>query len=78
MDLPEQQAGPKAVKPPQLGVISMDGGRYQRRDHFGDKDRPSDVNHWKEDKVGCLLSMTGCVHESDPAHGRDVLWLRSD
>ncbi len=67
MDLPKQQAGSKAVKPPQLGVISMDGGRYQRRDHFGDRDRPSDTNHWKEDKVGCLLSMTGSVHESDPA-----------
>jgi len=66
MDLPKQQAGSKAVDPPEIGVISMDGGRYQRRDHFGEKDRPPDANHWKEDKVGCLLSMSGCVHESDP------------
>lgn len=67
LDLPKQQAGSKAVGPPEIGVVSMDGGRYQRRDHFGDKDRPPDANHWKEDKVGCLLSMDACVHESDPA-----------
>jgi len=67
MDLPKQQAGSKAATPPEIGVISMDGGRYQRRDHFGDKDRPSDTNHWKEDKVGCLLSMRGPLHENDPA-----------
>jgi len=66
MGLPQQQAGSKAFTPPEIGVISMDGGRYQRRDHFGDKDRPPDTNHWKEDKVGCLLSMTGSLHESDP------------
>jgi hypothetical protein len=67
MDLPRQQAGSKAVEPPQIGVVMMDGGRYQRRDHFGDKSRPPEANHWKEDKVGCLLSMTGCVHQDDPA-----------
>lgn len=67
MDVPKQQAGSKAVEPPEIGVISMDGGRYQRRDHFGDAARPPEANHWKEDKVGCLLSMTGCMHQSDPA-----------
>lgn len=66
MYIPRQQAGSRAVAPPQVGVISMDGGRYQRRDHFGDKDRPPNQNHWREDKVGCLLSMTSCVHRSDP------------
>ncbi len=67
LDLPRQQAGSKAVEPPDIGVVSIDGGRYQRRDHFGEKDRPPDANHWKEDKVGCLLCMDGCIHESDPA-----------
>jgi len=67
MDLPKQQAGSQASVPPQIGVISMDGGRYQRRDHFGDENRPPDTNHWKEDKVACLLSMRGCVHEKDPS-----------
>lgn len=67
MDLPKQQTGSQAAAPPEIGVISMDGGRYQRRDHFGDKDRPPESNHWKEDKVACLLSMTGCEHTTDPA-----------
>jgi hypothetical protein len=67
LDLPQQQAGSTAVEPPQVGVIMMDGGRYQRRDHFGQKDHPAGENHWREDKVGCLLSMCGEVHESDPA-----------
>ena len=66
MDFPKQQAGSQAVAPPQVGVISMDGGRYQRRDHFGEKDRPPNQNHWREDKVGCLLTMTSSVHPSDP------------
>lgn len=66
MDLPKQQAGSSAVEPPEIGVISIDGGRYQRRDHFGQPDRPPDQNHWREDKVGCLLSMAGPVHDSDP------------
>lgn len=66
MDLPRRQAGSRAAEPPQVGVVSMDGGRYQRRDHFGDKDRPPDQNHWREDKVGCLLSMTSSEHQSDP------------
>jgi len=67
MDLPKQQAGSQAIAPPEIGVISMDGGRYQRRDHFGDKDRPAESNHWKEDKVACLLSMRGQVHANDPS-----------
>jgi hypothetical protein len=66
MDLPKQQIGSTAVDPPQIAVTAMDGGRYQRRDHFGEKDRPSREKHWREDKVGCLLSMVGERHESDP------------
>lgn len=66
MDLPKQQVGSTAVEPPQVGVTMMDGGRYQRRDHFGEKGRPTKENHWREDKVGCLLSMQSETHESDP------------
>lgn len=66
LDLPKQQVGSTAVDPPRLGVISMDGGRYQRRDHFGEKGRPAKENHWREDKVGCLLSMQSDVREIDP------------
>ena len=66
MAIPKQLAGSTAVEPPEIGVISMDGGRYQRRDHFGEKDRPPGQNHWREDKVGCLLSMAGGTHQNDP------------
>ena len=76
MDLPKRRSGSQAVAPPQIGVISIDGGRYQRRDHFGDKDRPAGSNHWKEDKVGCLLSMTGRKYAVDTAHDFHE-WLES-
>jgi len=66
MDLPKQQSGSSAVDPPPIAVIMMDGGRYQRRDHFGEKNRPEREKHWREDKVGCLLSMSGPRRESDP------------
>ena len=66
MDLPKQHVGSTAVEPPQIAVTEMDGGRYQRRDHFGEKDRPAKEKHWREDKVGCLLCMRGDMHESDP------------
>lgn len=66
MDLPKQQIGSAAVDPPQIAVTMMDGGRYQRRDRFGEKDRPAREKHWREDKIGCLLSMNGEMHESDP------------
>lgn len=66
MDLPKQRIGSAAVDPPQIAVTMMDGGRYQRRDRFGEKDRPVREKHWREDKVGCLLSMSGEMHASDP------------
>ena len=66
MDLPKQQIGSTAIDPPQIAVTAMDGGRYQRRDHFGEKDRPAREKHWREDKVGCLLSMSGPTYETDP------------
>jgi hypothetical protein len=66
MDLPKQQIGSTAVDPPQIAVTMMDGGRYQRRDRFGEKDRPAREKHWREDKVGCLLSMQSETHQSDP------------
>jgi hypothetical protein len=66
MDLPKQQIGSSAVDPPRIAVTMMDGGRYQRRDHFGEEDRPAREKHWREDKVGCLLSMSGVTRQSDP------------
>lgn len=53
------------VRPVDLvGVVMMDGGRYQRRDHFGEADYTG--SHWKEDKVGLVLEMQGAAHEDDP------------
>ena len=68
MTLPKRRAGNRAVEPPPLAVISMDGGRYQRRDNFRKKPtRQKRGKHWRETKVGCLLSMDSKVHQSDPA-----------
>ncbi len=52
----------------------MDGGRYQRRDHFALRgeaksrgtSKDESKTHWRETKVGCLLSMTSQVHQEDP------------
>ena len=41
-----------------VAVISVDGGRYQRRDNFlGEPNRDPAGKHWRETKVGVLLSM---------------------
>jgi hypothetical protein len=67
MPLPRRRAGSQAAEPPPLAVVSMDGGRYQRRDNFrSDPARHEGGKHWRETKVGCLLSMDGAVHEDDP------------
>lgn len=52
---------------PELGVVMMDGGRHQRRDHFGQPRGSDRSTHWKEDKVGLCLSMQSDEHEYDPA-----------
>lgn len=59
---------------PPLGVVMMDGGRYQRRDHFGEVNY--DGSHWKEDKVGIVLHMDSQVHDRDP-HPEFPEWLVS-
>ena len=52
---------------PDLGVVMMDGGRHQRRDHFGQPRGSDRSTHWKEDKVGLCLAMHSDKHECDPA-----------
>lgn len=66
--LPERRSGNALEESPELGVIMMDGGRFQRRDHFG-RSRESDdatCTHWRESKVGCLLQMSSTVSDEDP------------
>jgi hypothetical protein len=73
IDLPSRRRGSSHQAAPQVAVVMMDGGRYQRRDHFAARGQsqpcPSQdgsTTHWRETKVGCLLSMTSDVHPHDP------------
>lgn len=71
LPLPERRSAKQHEPAPEIAVVMMDGGRYQRRDHFrsagGKSNSPSDAKtHWRESKVGCLLSMSGKVHSEDP------------
>jgi hypothetical protein len=72
--LMQRLKSPSGVESPELGVVMMDGGRYQRRDHFGEDDYEG--SHWKEDKVGLVLHMQSQVHDSDP-HPEFPKWLAS-
>lgn len=73
IDLPARRRGLGNREAPEVAVVMMDGGRYQRRDHFAPrgttKPRASgeeSQTHWRETKVGCLLSMTSQTHPHDP------------
>ena len=73
MDQLARQVGSQAVEAPEVGVISMDGGRYQRRELFGQV-RAEGQTHWRESKVGCLLSMRSVEAAEDP-HPELPDWL---
>jgi hypothetical protein len=74
IDLPSRRRGSSHREAPQVAVVMMDGGRYQRRDHFAARGegksrgaaKQEASTHWRETKVGCLLSMTSQVHGHDP------------
>ncbi|REJ88902.1 MAG: hypothetical protein DWQ34_21035 [Planctomycetota bacterium] len=70
--LMERLESPAGVESPEVGVVMMDGGRYQRRDHFGEEDY--DGSHWKEDKVGIVLRLHSDVSDCDP-HPEFPAWL---
>jgi hypothetical protein len=63
---------PEGVTPPDLAVVEMDGGRLQIRTPAvsdaaaGGAAGPTRSRHWREDKVGCLLSMAGAAPGEDP------------
>jgi hypothetical protein len=63
---------PEGVAPPDLAVVEMDGGRLQIRTPpaadagAGGAAAAARSGHWREDKVGCLLSMAGAVPGEDP------------
>jgi hypothetical protein len=68
LPLPEQQASPRE-QVPQVACVEMDGGRLQIRDRKpseAERQRTKKAGFWREDKVGCLLSMTSAISEEDP------------
>ena len=68
--LPEQAHGkPADIQPPEIACVMCDGGRYQLLERgIG----PTGVRsarkgeHWRESRIGLLVSMSGQRHESDP------------
>jgi hypothetical protein len=75
LPLVDKFAVPADVTPPELAVVMVDGGRLQIREAAVPTDAepattvPASgerVGHWREDKVGLLLTMQSRVHEHDP------------
>lgn len=68
MTFSDRRLGSSIAQAPELAVIMMDGGRYQRRDHFGQSKDAGAVSpkHWRESKVGCLLTMQSRPKAEDP------------
>ena len=68
--LPEQSYGkPADVEPPQIACVMSDGGRYQLLDRsvvWPVRRSARKARHWKESRIGLLMSMSGQQHESDP------------
>ncbi|MGW8257107.1 MAG: hypothetical protein ACWGMZ_06455 [Thermoguttaceae bacterium] len=68
LSLPEQQRSPRD-QVPQVACVEMDGGRLQIRDRKAseeERQRTKKAGFWREDKVGCLMSMISAVSEEDP------------
>jgi hypothetical protein len=63
------------VAPPKVGVLMLDNGTHQRRDHFGE---PGKQTHWKQETGGLALSMTSEVRECDPCPDFPVWLFDSD
>jgi hypothetical protein len=73
--LTERKAKPNGVESPELAVVQMDGGRIQILDREKLADNPESAvaakskkkgQHWREDKVGLLASMTSQPCLEDP------------
>jgi len=68
--LPEQVHGkPAEVEPPEIACVMGDGGRYQHLERDGRGPRPRSArqgDHWKESRIGLLVSMSGPAYEGDP------------
>jgi hypothetical protein len=68
--LMERKSKPAGVTPPVVAVVGVDGGRLQIRGQPGDEDQADAEHrgkHWREDKIGLLMSMTSEEQPVDPA-----------
>jgi len=74
LPLVERKAAPSGVAAPDLAVVGCDGGRLQILDRQGqavqaeraDADEGRSGKHWREDKIGLLMTMTSTESASDP------------
>jgi hypothetical protein len=81
LPLTERKDKPEGVAAPALAVVGVDGGRMQiRQDRTAPASVASDHNaeealapddkhrgtHWREDKIGLLMTMTSAEQASDP------------
>jgi hypothetical protein len=74
LPLVERKAKPAEVTAPALAVVSVDGGRLQIRGEpkatEAEEALPADDGHkgkhWREDKIGLLMTMTSQEEASDP------------
>ncbi len=75
LPLVERKGVPENVAPPELAVVGCDGGRLQILDRGGkkaeaepaaDEEDGSTSQHWREDKIGLLMTMQSEESASDP------------
>jgi len=68
LPIPDQNRSPRD-QVPQVACVEMDGGRLQireRKPSEEEQQRTRKSGFWREDKVGCLLSLTSTVSAEDP------------
>lgn len=74
LPLVERKAAPAGVTAPELAVVGCDGGRLQILDRRGqaveaekaDADEGRSGQHWRENKIGLLMTMKSEESTSDP------------
>jgi len=66
-------AAPPAIQPPDLAVVSCDGGRMQLRDTA-----ETATSHWREYKAGTLMEFDSAQHAVDPAPELPAIFLDCD
>ena len=63
---------PDGTTAPAIAAIGLDGGRYQMLDRSESgaeqirQGKRRKGEHWKESRVGCVMTMSGPTHEQDP------------